>query len=264
MNERDEALVNTASAEGGTPMVASLSLGLQIIDLLVRHDLLTVTDVAEQLGVQRSRAHRSLTTLVHEGYALPATQHKGYVAGPKILLLSGTTAMGARTRFRLRPILQDIVEATGEAAHSSVLLGRELVVVDGRRSTHRHDIGLRVGMIAPAHAMAGGKLLLSYLSEQQLLALYPEEELPRRAPQTISRRSILLGELEQIRRTGYSQTVQESESGVNSVGMLLSGDSWHNRTAVVVSVPIERGSPSRMVSIRKALARILREHSTVE
>lgn len=246
-----------APADTGTPSVASLSLGLQIIDLLVTHDLLTVTEVAERLGVQRSRAHRSLTTLVQEGYALPASQHKGYVAGPKILLLSGTTAMGARTRFQIRPVLQDIVEATGEAAHSSVLLGRELLVVDGRRSKHRVDIGLRVGMIAPAHAMAGGKLLLSYLSEQQLMALYPDEELPRRGPQTISRRSVLLNELAQIRRSGFSQTVQESESGVNSVGMLLNGDSWHNRTAVVVSVPIERGSPSKLASIRKELARIL-------
>jgi len=249
-----------SAATGSAAPVASLSLGLQIIDLLIAHDRLTISSIAEQLGVQRSRVHRSLLTLIQEGYALPATQHKGYVAGPRILMLTGTSAMGAHSRFQQRPILQDIVEATGEAVHSSVLLGRELLVVDGRRSQHRKDIGLRVGMIAPAHAMAGGKLLLSYLSTQQLMALYPDEHLPRRAPQTLSQRSVLLRELEQIRRQGYSQTIQESENGVNSVGMLLSGSSWHTRSAVVVSVPIERGSPQRLQAIRHELAQILQRH----
>ncbi|MGB3413263.1 MAG: IclR family transcriptional regulator [Microbacteriaceae bacterium] len=258
MNENHlESVAQGEPVEYGTPRLASLALGLEIIDLLIARDQLTVTQVAESLGVPRSRAHRSLTTLVSQGYALPASAHKGYVAGPKILRLSGPQAMGARSRFRLRPVLQDIFEATGEAVHSSVLLGRELLVVDGRRSRYVHDIGLRVGMIAPAHAMAGGKLLLSYLSEQQLHSLYPEEELPRRGPQTLSTRRQLQAELKSIRRQGYSQTVQESESGVNSIGMLLSGNSWRSRTAVVVSVPIERGSPNKLAQIRQAMFEIL-------
>lgn len=239
--------------------VESLSLGLKILDLLRVHDEVTVSFVADRLNVQRSRAHRSLNTLLENEYVFRSDSSRGYVLGRKMLQQNMIQAMNARNRLEMRPVLQNIFEATGEAVHSSVLVGNELLVVDGRRSKYQHDIGLRVGMIAPAHSMAGGKILLSYLTNRQLMTLYPEESLARRGPKTITQRSHLIEELQKVRRSHYAFTIQESESGVNSVGMLLSGSSLHDRVAVVVSVPIERGSLKKLSRIQQQIRVILNE-----
>lgn len=237
--------------------VEGLSLGLKILELFYISDRWTVTQVAERLGIHRSRAHRSLTTLVAEGYLLRAEGERGYVLGRSSLNQHQISAIEARSRLHLRPILQDIFEATGESVHSSVLVGTELLVIDGRRSKYQHDIGLRVGMMAPAHSMAGGKILLSYFTPPQIHALYPDSLLARRGPKTITNRAELIAELIQVKKQGYAVTIQESESEVNSVGMLLAGQSWHNRVAVVVSVPISRGSPVRLKEIQSSIQVIL-------
>ncbi|MCZ4518902.1 IclR family transcriptional regulator [Rhodococcus ruber] len=238
-------------------IIGSLDTGLQILELMLNRDTVTVTDIATELGVARSTAHRALTTLERRHFVALSSSGRGYAAGPRLVEIGSPRCLDPQSRIEARPILNRVLEETEESVHTSLLLGDQLLVVDGRRSKHRVDIGLRVGMVAPAHGMAGGKLLLSCLSDDQIFALFPDESLLRLGPKTLSTRTALMDDIAEIRQNGYAVAVQESERGVSSIALLLSGASWRDRMAIVISVPVERGSWEELMVLKDRLKGII-------
>ncbi|MCG2623684.1 IclR family transcriptional regulator [Arthrobacter sp. I2-34] len=238
--------------------IASLDLGLHALTLLLARDRTTVGELAAMLGTGRSRAHRVLRTLEARGFVAPSASGRGFVAGPAVLRLSAPGGTAVRTRFELRPTIERVRTLTGEDVHTCVLVGDQVLVVDGRRSHRTPSIGLRVGMMVPAHAMAGGKLLLSHLDDGQVLGLMPPS-LARHGPNTITDRSSLICELAATRARGFAVASQESERGVDSVAVLLGGGTWRDRIALVVSCPTDRGGPGRLTTLGEQVLAALQE-----
>lgn len=239
--------------------VQSLDQGLKILQLMGTADVLTIRSVAASLGISTSSAHRALRTLEERGFVAIASNTRGYVPGPYLMGMQMTPGIQPKSKFLLRPALQAVREETGESVHSAVLVGNQVLVVDGRRSGHAKDIGLRIGMTAPAHAMAAGKLLLAQLDSAQLRGILPNPTLPRRGPKTITRRSDLEEELSQVRKNRIAFTIQESETGINSFAVPLWGTNWRDRMALVVSFPISRGKINRMRELAEQTHSIIQE-----
>jgi DNA-binding IclR family transcriptional regulator len=227
------------TAAGGYT-IASLDTGLRALRLFLTHDTLTVSEAAERLSVGRSTAHRVLSTLESRGFAIRDTSGRGYAAGPELVRLGRPAGFGRVARDRLRPVLDDAVARTGETVHSVALIGDQVVVTDGRESAHPVRVALELGWTGPAHAEAGGKLLLSRMTADQVCALYPREELERLTPHTLTSRTALLDELALIRRRGHAVSRSESVTGMTAVAVSLGGSSWRDRLALVAAAPADR------------------------
>lgn len=227
----------------------STPLALKVLSLAADHDRIGIGDVVREFGVARSSAYRALSALEASGHLLLSESGRGYGAGPELLRLAEVPAVDAASRRAFAPVLGAIRDATGETVHASVLLGSQVLVLDGRRSAHEVDMGSRIGMTAPAHAMAAGKLLLAALDDRLVRAMIPSDELPRRTSRTIGAADELMAELARVREQGYSIAVQESEAGVDSIALPLDGSTPRTRIAVVVSVPSERGGVRRLRSL---------------
>jgi IclR family acetate operon transcriptional repressor len=240
--------------------VQALDLGLQIVELMGTADVLTVRSAAFAVGISSAAAHRALRTLENRGYVSLSVKARGYVPGPRLMGMMMTPAIQPRSKFEIRSILQKVREQTGESVHSATLLGNQVLVVDGRQSMHVKDIGLRIGMTAPAHAMAAGKLLLAHLDPAQLRAIFPLATLPRKGPNTLTNRDDLELELAEIRKTKVAFTNQESEVGINSLAIPLAGSNWRNRLALVVSLPISRGKMSRLRELAQTAKEIVQSN----
>ncbi|WP_166979303.1 IclR family transcriptional regulator [Paramicrobacterium fandaimingii] len=225
--------------------IASLDVGLRALDFVLIRDRTTVGELAAHMGIGRSRAHRILRTLELRGYVSPSSSGRGFVAGPAIMRMGMPGATSPSERYAHRPVLECVREKTGEDVHAAVLTGDRVMVTEGRRSPRTPSIGLRIGMVAPAHAMAGGKLLLSLLDDGQVLSLLPMR-LARLGPRTIVDRTVLLDELSVTRERGWAMALQESERDVDSIAVLLGGRTWRDRVALVVSCPTHRGGEKRL------------------
>lgn len=242
--------------------VGALDAGLRALALFAERDVLSSTDVAELVGVSRATAHRVLLTLSAQGFASLRGSGRGYVPGPALAAFARTEEVSRERRERMRRVVTDVREQTGESVHVSALVGGRVVVIDGRRSRHAHDIGLRIGMTAEPHAMAAGKLLLAALDDVQAFSLLPAEPFPRRGPATVRTEAELRAELVGIRRAGWAGAVQESEVGVASIAVPLDGSHWRDRTALVVSAPLERVTAAWADVVRRAAAAsVVREFS---
>ncbi|MET9386994.1 IclR family transcriptional regulator [Streptomyces sp. NPDC002928] len=219
----------------------SLETGLRLLRLFSTDQAMTVTDAARTLGVARSTAHRLLATLEAQGFVTRNAPGRGYFAGPELARLGTPAGFDDTTRERLGPVLDDALSRTLETVQTVALIGNQTIITSGRQSPHEVRVALKIGRLFPAHATAGGKLLLSQLTDEQVCALYPEERLAGLTPRTITSRAGLLDELSVIRERGYALSRGESIAGMNSTGVLLGGPSWRNRLALMACAPADRG-----------------------
>ncbi|MDF6046347.1 IclR family transcriptional regulator [Streptomyces sp. JH14] len=226
--------------------IASLDTGLQLMQLFRTYDSLTVSEAAALLSVGRSTAHRVLSTLEGRGFVVRDSSGHGYAAGPELVRLGHPAGFGTAFRERLGPVLDDAARRTGETVQSVTLIGDQIIVTDGRESSHPVRVMLTTGRTHPAHATAGGKMLLSRMTTEQLCSLYPQERLPEVTPRTLTSRAALLAELEGIRERGHAMSLGESVRGVNTVAVPLAGSCPRDRLALTASAPADRGDEAAL------------------
>ncbi|WP_327371357.1 IclR family transcriptional regulator [Streptomyces sp. NBC_01217] len=240
----------TDEARGGSTRdytIESLDTGLRLMQLFLTHDTLTVSEAAGLLRIGRSTAHRVLSTLEGRGFAIRDSSGRGYFAGPELVRLGRPAGFGAAVREQLGAVLDDAVRRTGETVQSAALMDDQIIVTDGRESSHPVRVMLERGRTHPAHATAGGKLLLALMSTEQVCTLYPREELPQIAPDALISRAALLAELDGIRSCGYALSRGESVRGMNAVAVALAGAGRRDRLALVASAPADRGDDAALV-----------------
>ncbi|MFE4331766.1 IclR family transcriptional regulator [Streptomyces sp. NPDC056831] len=235
--------------------IESLDTGLRLMQLFLTHDTLTVSEAAELLSIGRSTAHRVLSTLEGRGFAIRDSSGRGYWAGPELVRLGRPAGFGTAVREQLGAVLDDAVRRTGETVQSAALIGDQIVITDGRESSHPVRVMLERGRTHPAHATSGGKMLLSRMTTEQVCVLYPQEELPEVTPNTLTSRSALLAELDEIRSCGYALSRGESVQGMNAVAVPLAGASWRDRLALMASAPADRGDDAALIRRAEELRR---------
>jgi DNA-binding IclR family transcriptional regulator len=71
----------------------------------------------------------------------------------------------------------------------------------------------------PLHASASGKCLLSGMERAEILALYPDEELPSQSTNTIRDREGLLREVAGVLQGGYAFNTDEWLDGVSAAAV---------------------------------------------
>lgn len=233
--------------------IGSLDTGLGILLMFMERESISITEAAEKLGVSRSTAHRALSTLQQRGLVSLPPSGRGYVAGPALVEMARPRSLDPEIRLWVRPILDDAVRRVEETVHTTVLLGSQMLLVDGRESEKPVRVALRSGLIRPAYATSAGKLLLSRLNADQLHALYPREQLLRTTANTIATRTQLIEELKRISMQDFAFSRSESEQGIHGVAVLLAGSSWRDRIGLMASVPAERGGEEALTRIADQL-----------
>jgi IclR family pca regulon transcriptional regulator len=82
-------------------------------------------------------------------------------------------------------------------------------------------IDLDIGSRLPAWSTSMGRVLLSYLPEEQLNALLGRITMIRYTPQTVDSVAKLREELKRVRQQGYALNDQELEMGLRSIAVPL-------------------------------------------
>jgi DNA-binding IclR family transcriptional regulator len=144
--------------------------------------------------------------------------------------------------------LERLAREVQETIHLGRLEGDQVHFIDSIDCSRGLRVVGRVGHSLPAHCTSTGKSLLAELSDGEVLALYPEEELATLTPHSISTRTVLLEELSTIRVRGYAGSREEAEEGVTSVAV-ASHTTRSPRVAINAAVPISRMSDAILESV---------------
>ena len=95
--------------------IQSLARGLKIMELLAADsEPVGITDLADELGIDKSSASRLVQTLANYGYAEQDPQTRRYRLGPQVVRLSRSLLTRMPLRDEAKPFLRQLVERTGE------------------------------------------------------------------------------------------------------------------------------------------------------
>jgi DNA-binding IclR family transcriptional regulator len=223
-------------------LVGALMHGLAILDLYsVDERELGVGEIAKRLGVHKSSASRLAATLAAAGYLEVADERPGrYRLGAKLLRLAAAAVDGDTVLRVAVPILDRLVERSGETGHVATLDGTEVVtiaVVDGWRSVRMHSA---VGKRSPAHATAIGKALLAALPDAEVARRYARAGLQRRTPRTLRTIGGLVDHLAEVRARGFALDAEELEPGLRCLAAPVLDHTGTAAAAVGLSGPADR------------------------
>ena len=194
--------------------VQSVDRALTILERLARSGEAGVTEIANEIGVHKSTAFRLVATL--EAHRLvEQTEERGkYRLGVGLLRLAGATTARLDLVQEARPVCRQLASDTGETVNIAVLSESSALYLDqvaGSSALQPHNW---VGQHIPLHATSNGKVLLSGLSRQQCDAIL--NKLSAYTPVTITTKSKLRAELDQVREQGYALAVDELEVGLTA------------------------------------------------
>lgn len=201
---------------------------------------LTLTEIAQGLGLNKTTAFRIVTVLDETNYLEKAPRSMKYRLGFKLFHLGSLVEGGAELKRRARPILDELKQACDETVHLVVLNRGEALYLDKLEGRKTVRVVSRVGMTLPAHCSGVGKVLLAHLPDDAVESIVREKGLKRFTPNTITDRSALRAELRRIRDRGYALDNEEIEIGLRCVAAPISDGSGTVIGALSISGPTFR------------------------
>lgn len=232
----------------------SAQLALRAVQLVARRGSLTVTELASELRIARSTAHRVLANCVATGYVRQDHVGGPYVMGKAIheLALGATSAVSLRDAAA--PVIAELRQELGFTTSVSILESRSTRFVQSLEGRPAHRVNSRLGRVRPAHCTSGGKAMLAFCSNDDLAHRYPSRALDRPTERSIGGWDELMRELDQIRSRGWAASVGESDPGINAVGApVLLGSGEPAAAVSVASVAPRLATRSEILGVAGAL-----------
>lgn len=219
--------------------MASVDAALRVLLLVKDRGEVRVTEIARELDIGRATAHRLLTTLVRRDFLTQDRLGKAYRWGPVLVELSAAAIEAVELRSRIRPHLTALAHRTGETANLIILEGAGVRFIDSVPGTHPTPRSARTGSVLPATTSAGGKVLLAWLSDQELRTLYPEGP-PGLTPRSITGWDPLAVELAQVRQRGYATNHEGSLEGLAAISVPIRAGQQAPIGAIALSMRAEK------------------------
>ncbi|HET7717582.1 MAG TPA: IclR family transcriptional regulator [Bauldia sp.] len=212
----------------------------------------TVADIAEGIGADRSTAYRMLLTLAEAGYVLREASGRRYRLGYRLLSLSRSLLREGERSSLILACLDRVARETRETAHFSVLDRDAAVLVYRARGTQLVAVDFQIGDRSPLHCTSIGKVLLAF-NGPDLFERTVATGLPRVAPNTITDPARLAAEIARVREAGYAYDDLEFAEDMRCVAVPLFEKGGIVVGGMSLSGPASRYSIEKLDELRAIL-----------
>ncbi len=223
----------------------SLSNALRVVELLASaNPELGITEISRRVGLSKSTVHGILATLQSQGYVERNPSSSKYRLTLKLYELGCHVLARSPMDHRVLPLMEGLARATNETVSLAVLSGSEALLVQRVESMELLRADLQVGTRLPLHATATGKVLLAFLSRDELQR-HLEGPLPLYTDATRVTLNQLLPELEDVRRTGVATAIDELAAGIAAMAVPVFDHSMKVACSLSIAAPTGRYRPDR-------------------
>lgn len=229
------------SARGGD-QVQSLIRALALLNRIAESpdDGGSLTDLAQQVGLPTSTAHRLLTTLEQERYVRFNHEMRTWTVGVQAFV-TGCSFTKTRSLVALaRPHMRHLMEDGGETVNLAVEDDGQAVYLAQTECRQMMRAFARPGTRVPLHCSAVGKAILSATSDKTLSKILHQHGMPRLTVKTITVPSLLRDELARVRATGYAVDDEEHAVGLRCIAAPIFDETGDVVAAVSASGPMAR------------------------
>jgi DNA-binding IclR family transcriptional regulator len=203
---------------------SSRSSSVQAIDRLgdilrcfsLQEPILSLSQIAQRVGLAKSTTHRLIAAMVHNGL-LRVVQRSHYAPGYAMLQWAAVAQQASDLPAQARPFLARLAQTTTETAVLMTRDGNDAVCIDRIDSTQPLRLAMTIGERVWLHAGSSAKVLMAYLEPDQIEAVIQTQGLPALLDNTITDPQALRDELAQIRQQGYAVSVEERDRGAAGI-----------------------------------------------
>jgi DNA-binding IclR family transcriptional regulator len=195
---------------------------------------LTLTELADQGGLDKATALRLLTCLVEAGFVRRDTERNLYRAGPAVLPVAISFQQTTMLASVADPHLRELADQTGQTATLAIQDGGDAVNIalaysdrPIRRLTH---VGERFAL----NNASVGKAIAASLRDEELESVLGTADLVSSTTGSITKWADFRAELQRIRDSGYAFDDEEAFAGIRCVGTVVRD--YTGRTVGAISV----------------------------
>ncbi|TAL85136.1 MAG: winged helix-turn-helix transcriptional regulator [Rhodanobacter sp.] len=227
--------------------VQSLVRALTLLNSLSETDEgITLTELAQQVGLTTSTAHRLLTTLQQERYVQFNGERRVWSVGVQAFVTGNaflkTRNLVASARAQMRLLMEDSEETVNLAVEDQF----EAIYLAQVECRQMMRVFARPGGRVPLHCSGVGKALLMAMPESALARVLHQRGLPRLTAKTISSPSMLRKDLERARERGYALDDEEHAVGLRCIAAPIFNENAEALAAISLSGPMARIADDRI------------------
>jgi IclR family acetate operon transcriptional repressor len=233
---------SAGKAAAGGDQVQSLVRALALLNRVAEApgEGATLTELAQQVGLPASTAHRLLTTLEQERYVRFDHEGRLWSIGVQAFVTGSAFTKSRRLGALARPHMRFLMESSGETVNLAVEDDGEAVYLAQVECRQMMRAFARPGSRAPLHASAVGKAILSTMSDRALSRILHQRGMPRLTPKTITTPAGLRIQLEQVRTAGYALDDEEHAVGLRCIAAPIFDETGETIAAISASGPMAR------------------------
>ncbi|MEX0370137.1 MAG: IclR family transcriptional regulator [Tateyamaria sp.] len=196
---------------------------------------LSLGQISKRVGLPRSTVQRIISALAGEGFVSTARGDGGIRLGREIQNLA--RAVSSDMRARLRPVMEQLAEDTGETVDLAILEGAHMLFIDQIEGSHRLRTVSRIGETFPLTTTANGRAALACMPPERAAVLIRAEHRARGpyAPPL----SDILDDVDALRGGRIARDENEHTDGICAMGFAVA-DAGGDVFAVSVPVPSAR------------------------
>jgi DNA-binding IclR family transcriptional regulator len=206
----------------------------------------SIAELARAIGASGSVIHRILIALTRKGLVEQRPDTERYMLSWSVLRLSNSLVGRSSLLTAALPFMTELRDATGETVCLGMRVGFDRVAVEQVEGIHELRWVANIGARFPLYAGATGKVLLAFMSQQNIEGYLSKVRLTKLAARTITDSAALKREIEKIRRDGYATSFDDRLDGLGGISAPIL-DRWGNASAcITIAGRSERLSPGRL------------------
>lgn len=243
---RAEDAARRAGAGLGPDHSEALARGLQVLAVFdAAHQSLTLSEVAEAVGLPRATARRALLTLVTLGFV--SADGRRFRLMPRVLRLASAYLTSNGVSTLLQPACDRVMQLAAESCTAAVLEDGEVVMIARALPQQLVPAGAGIGYRLPAYCSALGRVLLAHLPADRLNSYLDATRLVAVTAHTLTSRPALEAAIARVRATGFAYVDGEAEQGFRSVAVPIFRFDGRIVAALNIGARMERADQTTML-----------------
>lgn len=208
---------------------------MRILEVLVSCPRgLTLTQIAQTVGLQASSTHRLVNSLCEIGMVDRRADSKTYVLGSRMERLCRLAVSPPSVIDMVDPELHELVREFSETAYLAQLKGTSVESIAIAMPNDGEMTYVQPGRVMPIHATASAKAILAH-QEPDIIRQLLSQPLAKYTEDTTTAPQEIMQELEAIRSQGYAVCDNELDPGVLSFAVPVQGANSEVQYAIGIS-----------------------------
>ena len=228
--------------------ISSLEKGIHLLKLLAERGTMSLSEIAGELGIDRSGCHRYLLTFRDLGLVKKAENSK-YVLTTGIFEITVGYLNRLGLRQSIRPFMEELSNTYKESVNLGIKDGDQIVFLDKIASPQDYRTEIAVGTRVPIYCTGLGKAIIAFRPDKEQMDYLRTNEFKRFTPNTITQSQAFEKELCLIRERGFSIDKGEYRNELLAVASPIVNSAGHSVYSISVAGPVSRFSEEMIMRI---------------